>query len=111
MLSRSIFVELSRSSSHGKEALGALFRRTNRLALIAGAVIIALIATIGRPLLGFIAGSDFLPAYPLLLLLGLQAALLPLYGTIGAAVANIVAALAGFAMMGWASRRAVASDK
>ena len=149
MLSRSIFVELSRTSSHGKEALGALFRRTNRLALIAGAVIIALIATIGRPLLGFIAGPDFLPAYPLLLLLGiaacieligvsyrpllmatdraglslritfvatllllgLQAALLPLYGTIGAAVANIVAALAGFAMMGWASRRAVAGDK
>ncbi|KFL48192.1 putative membrane protein [Sphingobium sp. ba1] len=149
LLSRSIFVELSRTSSHGKDALGALFRRTNRLALIAGAVIIALIATIGRPLLGFIAGPDFLPAYPLLLLLGiaacieligvsyrpllmatdraglslritfvatllllgLQAALLPVYGTIGAAVANIVAALAGFAMMGWASRRAVAGDK
>ena len=146
LLSRSIFVELSRSSSHGGDALGTLFRRTNRLALIAGGVIIALIATIGRPLLGFIAGPEFLPAYPLLLLLGiaacieligvsyrpllmatdraglslritfvatllllgLQAALLPLYGTIGAAVANIAAALAAFAMMGLASRRAVA---
>ncbi|MEQ6335299.1 lipopolysaccharide biosynthesis protein [Sphingobium sp. MK2] len=149
LLSRSIFVELSRSSSHGGDALGTLFRRTNRLALIAGGVIIALIATIGRPLLGFIAGPEFLPAYPLLLLLGiaacieligvsyrpllmatdraglslritfvatllllgLQAALLPLYGTIGAAVANIAAALAAFAMMGWASRRAVAGSK
>jgi O-antigen/teichoic acid export membrane protein len=42
-----------------------------------------------------------------LLLLGLQSALLPLYGTKGAAMANILAALAGFAMMGLASRRAM----
>nr|WP_087573364.1 oligosaccharide flippase family protein [Sphingomonas sp. CDS-1] len=146
LLSRSIFVELSRThSSHGHEALGTLFRRTNRLALIAGAVIIALILTIGHPLLGLIAGKEFLPAYPLLLLLGvaacidlvgvsyrpllmatdraslslritlistalllgMQAALLPIYGTIGAASANIIASIAGFAMMGLASRQAV----
>lgn len=145
LLSRSIFVELSRTSTDGTEALGALFRRTNRLALGAGAVIILLIVAIGHPLLGLIAGSEFLPAYPLLLmlgiaacidligvsyrpllmatdraglslritlvstllLLGLQAALLPLYGTQGAAMANIVAALVGFALMGLASRRAV----
>jgi O-antigen/teichoic acid export membrane protein len=145
LLSRSIFVELARTSGHGKEALDALFRRTNRLAMAAGVVIIALILTIGHPLLGLIAGKDFLPAYPLLLmlgvaacidlvgvsyrpllmatdraglslritfvatllLLGLQSALLPLYGTKGAAMANILAALAGFAMMGLASRRAM----
>lgn len=146
LLSRSIFVELSRThSSHGAQALGTLFRRTNRLALIAGAVIIALILTIGHPLLGLIAGKAFLPAYPLLvllgisacidlvgvsyrpllmatdraslslritlvstaLLLGMQAALLPVYGTVGAASANIIASVAGFAMMGLASRRAV----
>jgi O-antigen/teichoic acid export membrane protein len=145
LLSRSIFVELSRTNSHGKDALGALFRRTNRLALVVGAVIIGLIVTIGHPLLGLVAGRDFLPAYPLLLLLGvaacidlvgvsyrpllmatdraglslritfvstllllgLQSALLPLYGTRGAAIANVVAALAGFAMMGLASRRAM----
>lgn len=144
LLSRSIFVELSRThSSHGQEALGTLFRRTNRLALVAGAVIIALILTIGHPLLGLIAGKAFLPAYPLLLLLGIaacidlvgvsyrpllmatdraslslritlvstglllamQAALLPIYGTVGAAGANIAASIAGFAMMGLASRR------
>lgn len=144
LLSRSIFVELSRThSSHGHEALGTLFRRTNRLALVAGAVIIALILTIGHPLLGLIAGKAFLPAYPLLLLLGIaacidlvgvsyrpllmatdraslslritlvstglllamQAALLPIYGTVGAAGANIAASIAGFAMMGLASRR------
>ena len=147
LLSRSIFVELSRTSSHGREALGALFRRTNRLALVVGAVIIGLILMIGHPLLGLIAGREFLPAYPLLLmlgvaacidligvsyrpllmatdraglslrisfvstllLLGLQSALLPLYGTQGAAMANIAASLAGFTMMGLASRRAVTS--
>jgi O-antigen/teichoic acid export membrane protein len=145
LLSRSIFVELSRTSTQGKEALSALFHRTNRLALAAGAVIIGLILTIGHPLLGLIAGKDFLPAYPLLLLLGvsacieligvsyrpllmatdraglslritfistllllaLQSALLPLYGTKGAAIANVAASLVGFAMMGLASRRAM----
>lgn len=145
LLSRSIFVELARTSTHGKEALGALFRRTNKLALAAGAVIIGLIVTIGHPLLGLIAGKEFLPAYPLLLmlgvsacidligvsyrpllmatdraglslrisvvstllLLGLQSALLPLYGTKGAAMANILSSLASFTMMGLASRRAI----
>ena len=147
LLSRSIFVELSRTTAQGTEALGALFRRTNRLALIAGAVIIAITLTIGHPLLGLIAGEEFLPAYPLLLmlgvaacidlagvsyrpllmatdrtglslrisvvatllLLGLQSALLPLYGTQGAAMANILSSLAAFTMMGLASRRAVAT--
>ena len=146
LLSRSIFVELTRThSSHGAEALRSLFRRTNRLAMIAGAVIIALILSIGHPLLGLIAGKAFLPAYPLLLLLGvsacidlvgvsyrpllmatdrsglslrltfvstalllgMQAILLPIYGTIGAAIANIIASIAAFAMMGLASRRAL----
>ncbi|MEJ7934105.1 lipopolysaccharide biosynthesis protein [Sphingobium sp. AN558] len=146
LLSRSIFVELTRThASQGAEALRTLFVRTNRLAMIAGAVIIALILSIGHPLLGLIAGKAFLPAYPLLLLLGIsacidlvgvsyrpllmatdrsglslrltfvstalllgmQAALLPIYGTIGAAVANIIASVAGFLMMGLASRRAV----
>lgn len=146
LLSRSIFVELSRTqSSHGVHALRALFRRTNRLALIAGAIIIALILTIGHPLLGLIAGKEFLPAYPLLMLLGVsacidlvgvsyrpllmatdrttqslritfistlmllgtQALLLPLHGTIGAAIANIIASITGFTMMGLATRHAL----
>ena len=37
----------------------------------------------------------------------MQAALLPIYGTMGAASANIVAAIAGFVMLGLASRKAV----
>lgn len=148
LLSRSIFVELSRTqSNHGADELRMLFRRTNRLALVAGAVIIALILAIGHPLLDLIAGKAFLPAYPLLVLLGIaacidlvgvgyrpllmatdraglalritlvttllllgtQAVLLPIHGTIGAASANIVAAVAGFVMMGLASRKAMTS--
>jgi O-antigen/teichoic acid export membrane protein len=146
LLSRSIFVELSRTqSSHGTDELRTLFRRTNKLAYVAGAVIIGLILTVGHPLLGLIAGKPFLPAYPLLVLLGiaacidllgvsyrpllmatdraalslritlittllllaLQAVLLSIHGTIGAASANVVASAAGFVMMGLASRRAV----
>jgi O-antigen/teichoic acid export membrane protein len=42
-----------------------------------------------------------------LLLLGVQALLLPPFGTKGAAMANILSSLATFALMGWASRRAV----
>ena len=74
LLSRSIFVELSRThSSHSRDELRILFRRTNRLAFIVGGVVIALILTIGYPLLGLIAGKAFLPAYPLLVLLGIAA--------------------------------------
>lgn len=144
LLSRSIFVELARTRSQdGLDELRHLFRRTNRLALIAGGVIILLILLIGRPLLGLIAGPDFLPAYPVLLVLGvaasielvgvsyrpllmatdgarlslwitlgatllmfaMMAALLPLYGTIGAAFANLGSSVMMFAMMGWASRK------
>lgn len=147
LLSRSIFVELSRThATQGMEQLRALFRRTSRLSLIAGGIIIALTALLGRPLLGLIAGPDFLPAYPLLLLLGIAASidlvgvsyrpllmatdgvglslritalatallvvllavLLPLYGTIGAAVANIAAAAVAFVLMRVATRRALA---
>ncbi|WP_445326648.1 lipopolysaccharide biosynthesis protein [Sphingobium sp. AN641] len=143
LLSRSIFVELARTrTAQGTDGLRLLFRRTNRLAMIAGVVIVALILLIGRPLLELIAGPAFLPAYPLLLMLGIAASidlvgvsyrpllmateaaalslritlvttmlllalltlLLPLYGPIGAAAANIAAAAVGFVLMALASR-------
>jgi O-antigen/teichoic acid export membrane protein len=146
LLSRSIFVELARThSSAGTDELRRLFRRTNRLAMIAGAVIVGLILLVGHPLLGLVAGKDFLPAYPLLLVLGVAASvdlvgvsyrpllmatdgaglslritfaatllmfvllaiLLPVQGTVGAAIANLASSVAGFVMMGWASRRAM----
>jgi O-antigen/teichoic acid export membrane protein len=76
LLSRSIFVELARThSARGAGEVRALFKRTNRLALIAGAAIILLIVTVGHPLLRLVAGEPFLPAYPLLLLLGVSASI------------------------------------
>lgn len=72
LLSRSIFVELARvHSGHGADELRALFHRTSRLAMIAGVIIIILIVTVGKPILGLIAGQEFLAAYPILLLLGI----------------------------------------
>jgi O-antigen/teichoic acid export membrane protein len=148
LLSRSIFVELSRanSASGGTAALHALFRRASRLGLAAGGIIVLLILLIGKPILGLIAGPDFLAAYPLMLLLVISASinlvgvsyrpllmatngagvslritifatallllllvlLLPHYGTMGAAVASLVASVVSFVLMGWASRRALA---
>lgn len=76
LLSRSIFVELARvHASEGQDQLRALFRQTNRLALIAGAVIIFVILLAGRPLLTLIAGEDFAAAYPLMVLLGIAASI------------------------------------
>ncbi|MCF8709450.1 lipopolysaccharide biosynthesis protein [Rhizorhapis sp. SPR117] len=76
LLSRTIFAELAKVhvSQSGKD-LRKLFRRTNRLAIIAGGVIIALILLLGKPLLLLMAGPEFLGAYPLLLLLGIAASI------------------------------------
>ena len=76
-LSRAIFPELMRSHA-GAEKSGdfdRLLKRTQRLAVIAGATVIALILLAGRPLLGLIAGHQFLPVYPALLVLGTAAAI------------------------------------
>ncbi len=76
-LSRAIFPELMRS--HAGEDDGAdfarLFARTRRLAMIGGAVVVLLLLTIGRPVLGLIAGPAFLPVYPTLLVMGIAAAI------------------------------------
>ncbi|WP_336959797.1 lipopolysaccharide biosynthesis protein [Sphingobium aquiterrae] len=147
-LSRSIFVELARvSAGEDRGQLRAVFRRTNRLALIGGATTVLLIVLVGKPIIGLMSGPAFLGAYPLLLLLGIGASidligvsftpllmatgrasaslritivssllllglltvLMPRYGTIGAAWASCIAASVGFALMLWASRRALKS--
>lgn len=76
LLSRTIFAELARvSASRPMSDLVRLFRRTNRIALIASAVIVLLVATLGQTLLVLMGGQAFAGAYPLLLLLGIAAAL------------------------------------
>ncbi len=147
LLSRTIFAELARVSA-GRSAtdLIKLFRRTNRLALIGGGVIIFLIVVLGRPLLLLMAGHAFSGAYPLLLLLGISASidlvgvsfepllmatnraktsvkiklfnacvlvvlltlLLPRFGSVGAATANLSVACVGIILMGWMARRSLA---
>ncbi|WP_411269211.1 lipopolysaccharide biosynthesis protein [Sphingobium sp. SCG-1] len=146
MFSRTLFAELARAAaSDSAEQVRALFGRMNRLALITGCAIVALILLIGKPLLMLVAGEEFAGAYPLLLLLGIAASidlvgvsfspllmatgragqslritfittllllalltvLLPRFGTIGAAYSTLLASIAGFLLMGWASRKAL----
>lgn len=76
LLSRAIFAELAKvHAGQSSTDLWKLFRRTNSLAIIAGAIIIMLIVVLGKPLLLLMAGPEFLGAYPLLLLLGIAASI------------------------------------
>ncbi|MDX3908653.1 MAG: oligosaccharide flippase family protein [Sphingobium sp.] len=76
LLSRTIFAELARASaSESAGQMQALFGRMNRLALITGASIVALILIVGKPILVLVAGEAFAGAYPLLVLLGIAASI------------------------------------
>lgn len=76
LLSRAFFAEIARVHAAGSsEHVGSLFRSTSRLALGAGAIIIALLVLVGEPILRLVAGAEFAHAYPLLLLLGSAAAI------------------------------------
>jgi O-antigen/teichoic acid export membrane protein len=75
MVSRSIFTEMARS--RGRHGAGTpshdVYRtlwQSFRLAIAGAVVIAALLLFAGKPFLLLMAGRDFLPAYPLLLLLG-----------------------------------------
>ncbi|GAB0120012.1 lipopolysaccharide biosynthesis protein [Acidisoma sp. 7E03] len=76
MASRAMFSELARA--HGSGAAGdfrRLILRAAALATGAGAVITLLLICLGRPLLHLVGGRAYLDVYPLLVLLGLAAAL------------------------------------
>lgn len=76
LLSRSIFTELSRVHANEDHAeLRAVYRRTSRLAMIGGSVTVALIVLLGHPLIRLMSGPDYLPAYPLMVLLGAAASI------------------------------------
>jgi O-antigen/teichoic acid export membrane protein len=75
LLSRGMFSELARAhASEDRSQLGQLFRRSSAVALIAGLLIAALVVFAGHPILGLVAGKEYLYAYPLLVILGLAAA-------------------------------------
>ncbi|HEV2080232.1 MAG TPA: oligosaccharide flippase family protein [Allosphingosinicella sp.] len=74
LLSRAIFAELARlHSGGGGDKLNTLFRSSTRLALGGAVVIVAVLLLIGEPLLRLVAPA-FVGAYPLLLILGIAAA-------------------------------------
>ena len=76
LLSLSIFPELVRSKAGDQEGhFDRLFARTQRLAMIGGATVIAVLLLVGRPALSLIAGHAFLGVYPMLLVLGVAAAI------------------------------------
>jgi O-antigen/teichoic acid export membrane protein len=77
LLARAIFPELvrSRAAADGAEHFDRLFRRTVRLTAVGAGIVFVALLLIGRPVLGLIAGQEFLYVYPVLLLLGSAAAL------------------------------------
>jgi O-antigen/teichoic acid export membrane protein len=78
LLARAIFPELVRSraasTSGGNADFDRLLRRTVRMSAIGAAIVFVALLLIGRPLLGLIAGPNFLYVYPVLLVLGTAAA-------------------------------------
>jgi O-antigen/teichoic acid export membrane protein len=76
MLSRSIYPELAKVHAYqGRDASRSLTRTTTSIALIGSAFMVALIILAGRSAIEIVAGSEFLPAYPLLVLLGVAASM------------------------------------
>jgi O-antigen/teichoic acid export membrane protein len=76
LLSRGLFSELAHAhSQHGRVRLALLVRQAALLSLGIAAVIITLLLLLGKPALGWVAGPEYVAAYPLLLLLGTAAAL------------------------------------
>ncbi|MDB5682723.1 MAG: polysaccharide biosynthesis protein [Sphingomonas bacterium] len=77
LLGRAIFPELvrSRSGSAGTEDFDRLFARTVRMTAIGGVIVFLILILFGQPMIGLVAGPEFLTAYPVLLVLGSAAAL------------------------------------
>jgi O-antigen/teichoic acid export membrane protein len=76
LLARTIFAELARVQARASSReMRKLFKRTRRLSLIVGVVIVAVLLLLGKPVLLLMAGEPFLPAYTLLLILGIAASI------------------------------------
>jgi O-antigen/teichoic acid export membrane protein len=146
LLSRAVFAELTRVRfGAASDNLAKLFRSSVRFSAVAAGVIVVLLLLIGKPALLVVAGPEFAGAYPLLILLGVAAALdlagvsfepamlatgkaglvlklrllvtlllvallvllLPPMSTMGAAIATVMASLAGLILFGFAAWRSV----
>lgn len=76
MLARSMFAEFSRvRAKDGAGEAWTLLRGSTRLSIWGGIIILALVIIAGKPALYIISGQAYLPAYPLLVMLGVAAAI------------------------------------
>lgn len=74
LLSRTIFAEVNLvRAQEGIASLQALFRKTSRMLFVTGFIVIAFVLLLGKPLLLLMSGPEFLPAFPLLLILAAAA--------------------------------------
>lgn len=75
MLGRAVYAELSAVDSHeGGDARKTLFAQTSRISAVGSVLLVIIALLLGKPALQLIAGDAFLPAYPILLVLALAAA-------------------------------------
>lgn len=97
LLARALFPELmrARTLSADPDHFKQLLTRTMRISALFGAGVLAILYSFGEPLLGLVAGREFVAVYPLLLLLG-GAAVVDLVG-VGFEPALIAADRAGLA--------------
>jgi O-antigen/teichoic acid export membrane protein len=71
-----MFAEIARVHvTRTARQLRKLFRKSTRFAAVGALVIILLLLMVGKPALGIVAGRHYLDSYPLLLMLGVAAAL------------------------------------
>jgi len=76
LLSRAIFAEVNLvRAQQGVEAIKILFRKASRMLFITGGAVIILVIILGKPAIYFMSGPEFLPAYPLLILLAAAASI------------------------------------
>ncbi|MEO0442081.1 MAG: lipopolysaccharide biosynthesis protein, partial [Pseudomonadota bacterium] len=76
LLSRAIFAEVNLIRAHqGAEAMNVLFRKASRMLFITGGTVILIVLVVGKPALFYMSGPEFLPAYPLLVLLATAASI------------------------------------
>ncbi|MDB5690134.1 MAG: polysaccharide biosynthesis protein [Sphingomonas bacterium] len=78
LLARAIFPELVRSraaDAGGNADFDRLLRRTVRMSAVGAGIVFLALLLIGRPVLGLIAGEEFLYVFPVLLVLGTAAAI------------------------------------
>jgi O-antigen/teichoic acid export membrane protein len=74
LLSRAIFAEVNQVRAiQGEDALRTMFKQTTRFLFIAGFIVIALVVILGKPILLFMSGPEFIGAYPLLIILAAAA--------------------------------------